>query len=202
MWHTVHTMLKKEYWKNFDTKPTIVLLQGDITAEKTDAIVNTTTRNFEMAGGVDKAISQAAGPEMKAACARYGSMEPSQVIITEGYNLNAQYIIHTVGPVYGKENGLEAELLAACYKNCLWMADQYNLETIAFPVISTGIYGYPIEEAARIMARSIGGYFFDPAHESSVMREIHCVVFTEDKYYVLEKIFEELFRVFPRIAAP
>lgn len=146
-----------------------------------------------MAGGVDKAITRAAGPDMKLACAQYGSMEPSQVIITEGYNLEVPYIIHTVGPVYGKENGREEELLAACYKNCLWMADKYNLETISFPVISTGIYGYPIEEAARIMARSIGGYFFDPAHETSLITEIHCIVFTEDKYYVLEGIFDELF---------
>lgn len=186
-------MLKKEFWKNFENKPTIVLLQGDITAEKTDAIVNTTTRNFEMAGGVDKAITRAAGPGMKEACAQYGSMEPSQVIITEGFNLDAPYIIHTVGPVYGKENGLEEDLLAACYKNCLWMADKYNLGSISFPVISTGIYGYPIEEAARIMARSIGGYFFDPEHASTLLTEIHCIVFTEDKYYVLEKIFDELF---------
>ncbi|NCN51222.1 MAG: hypothetical protein GW762_00205 [Candidatus Pacebacteria bacterium] len=186
-------MLKKEFWKNFKNKPTIQLLQGDITAEKTDGIVNTTTRNFEMAGGVDKAITRAAGPGMKEACAQYGSMEPSQVIITEGFNLEAPYIIHTVGPVYGKENGHESELLAACYKNCLWMADQYNLESISFPVISTGIYGYPVDEAARVMAHSIGGYFFDPAHMNSLIKEIHCVVFTEEKYYILETIFDELF---------
>ncbi|MCA9369193.1 MAG: macro domain-containing protein [Pseudomonadales bacterium] len=186
-------MQKKEFWKQFENQPTIVLIQGDITQEDTDAIVNTTTRTFEMAGGVDKAITEAAGPGMKEACAQYGSMEPSQVIITEGFNLNASYIIHTVGPVYGKEGGKEADLLAACYKNCLWMADRYNIRTISFPVISTGIYGYPMDEAAKVMARSIGGYFFDPENMNSAIEEIHCVVFTEDKYKIVDEVFEELF---------
>ena len=186
-------MLKKEYWKKSKTQPTVTLLQGDITQEKTDAIVNTTTRNFEMAGGVDKAITKAAGPGMKEACGQYGSMEPSQVIITEGFNLSVPYIIHTVGPIYGKEAGAEEELLAACYKNCLWMADQYNLKSISFPVISTGIYGYPMEEAAIIMARSLGGYFFDPANIGTQIKDIHCVVFTEDKYHIVEAQFEEIF---------
>lgn len=186
-------MLKKEFWRDLENKPLVVLLQGDITAEQTDAVVNTTTRNFEMAGGVDKAITRAAGPGMKEACAQYGSMEPSQVIITEAFNLKTQYIIHTVGPVYGKENGAEADLLAACYKNCLWMADQYQLQSISFPVISTGIYGYPMDEASRIMARGIGGYFFDPANMNSTINEIHCVVYTEDKYKIVEAAFEELF---------
>ncbi len=186
-------MLKKEYWKKSKTQPTVTLLQGDITQEKTNAIVNTTTRNFEMAGGVDKAITRAAGPGMKAACSQYGSMEPSQVIITEGFDLEVPYIIHTVGPIYGQENGAEAELLAACYKNCLWMADQYNLESITFPVIATGIHGYPIEEAATIMARSLGGYFFDPANMETKIKDIHCIVFTEDKYSIVEEQFEAIF---------
>ena len=169
-------MLKKEYWKQFKDQPTIVLVQGDITQEETDVIVNTTTSTFQMAGGVDKTITVAAGPGMKEACAQYSHMEPSQVIITEGFDLKAPYIIHTVGPMYGKEEGMEAELLAACYKNCLWMADQYQLTSISFPVIATGIYGYPLEDAARIMARSIGGYFFDPEHMGS-KRGILCSIY-------------------------
>lgn len=186
-------MHKREYWKNFASQPTIILLEGDITKQETDVIVNATTKDFELTGGVDKAITQAAGPLVKEECHKYGVIQTSQVIITPGYELAAKYIIHTVGPVYGKENGQETELLTACYRNCLWLADRYAVTSISFPAISTGIFGYPFAEAVRIMARSIGSYFFDPANLQSCIREVYCVFYTEEKFLAAEKEFEAIF---------
>lgn len=186
-------MHKKEYWKHLGNLPLVVLLEGDITKQTTDAIVNATTKNFEMAGGVDTAITTAAGPEMKEECKQYGGLETAQVIITKGYNLAAPYIIHTVGPVYGQENGQEAELLSACYRNCLWLADQYQLTSITFPCISTGISRYPVDQASQIMARAIGGYFFNPQFAGSTLREIRCIFYTADKCEMAEPIFDEIY---------
>ncbi len=186
-------MHKKEYWKHFGTLPLVVLLEGDITQQHTDAIVNATTKNFEMAGGVDTAITQAAGPGMKEECKQYGGLETAQVIITKGYNLPAPYIIHTVGPVFGKADGQETQLLTACYRNCLWLADQYQLTSITFPCISTGISGYPVDKASQVMARAIGGYFFDPQFAGSTIKEVRCIFYTAEKCAIAEPIFDETY---------
>jgi O-acetyl-ADP-ribose deacetylase len=98
-----------------------------------------------------------------------------------------------VGPVYGKENGREAEQLAACYRNSLWLADQYQLTSISFPAISTGIFGYPLNEAVRVMARSIGSYFFDPKNLGTKIQEVDCVFYTEEKFAVAVTEFDAIF---------
>ncbi len=105
--------------------------------------------------GVDGAIHAAAGQELLSECKKLGGCKTGEAKITKGYKLSANYVIHTVGPVYGQENGNEAKLLANCYKNCLELARENNIRSIAFPAISTGAYGYPKEEAAKIAVKTV-----------------------------------------------
>lgn len=136
---------------------TITLVQGDITRERVDAIVNAANPSLLGGGGVDGAIHRAAGPELLAACR---ALPPTQrpcptgrAVITPGFRLPARFVIHTVGPVWRGGGRGEAELLADCYRNSLRLAVEHGLRTVAFPAISTGVYGYPLEEAAEVVFR-------------------------------------------------
>lgn len=132
---------------------------GDITREEVDAIVNAANSGLMGGGGVDGAIHRAGGPEILAACReirakRYPEGLPTgEAVITPAGRLPAKHVIHTVGPVYGRHGGAEAQLLASCYERSLTLAAEHSLRTIAFPAISTGIYGYPREEAALVVRR-------------------------------------------------
>lgn len=128
----------------------IKVVQGDITALKVDAIVNAANSTLLGGGGVDGAIHRAAGPELKSYCAKLGGCPTGQAKITPGFKLPAKYVIHTVGPVWHGGKSQEATLLANCYRNSLELALKNGVKTIAFPSISTGAYGYPKEEAAKI----------------------------------------------------
>ncbi|MDQ2658793.1 MAG: O-acetyl-ADP-ribose deacetylase [Verrucomicrobiota bacterium] len=126
------------------------VVRGDITRLAVDAIVNAANRSLLGGGGVDGAIHRAAGPELLAECRTFGGCAPGEVKITAGYDLLARFVLHTVGPVWaGGERG-EADTLANCYRNSLQLAVERKLKTIAFPAISCGAFGYPIEEAAEI----------------------------------------------------
>jgi O-acetyl-ADP-ribose deacetylase (regulator of RNase III) len=138
---------------------------GDLTKEPTDAIVNAANASLMGGAGVDGAIHFAGGPLILAECRRIretthpDGLSTGEAVITSGGGLPAKYVIHTVGPIYGQNNGRDAELLAACYINSLDLARVHNLATVAFPAVSTGVYGYPKPEAAKVASGAIAKWF-------------------------------------------
>lgn len=142
----------------------VVVVVGDITHLDVDAIVNAANSTLLGGGGVDGAIHRAAGPAVLAACqeirkTQYPQGLPTgEAVITTGGNLPARHVIHTVGPIYGSHDGNEAQLLSACYQNSLALASRHGLSSIAFPAISTGVFGYPQPEAAQVASEIIKSY--------------------------------------------
>jgi O-acetyl-ADP-ribose deacetylase (regulator of RNase III) len=148
----------------------LAVIAGDITQQRVDAIVNAANPTLLGGGGVDGAIHRAAGPELLAECRTLGGCATGQAKITRGYKLPAKWVIHTVGPVW--QDGLhgEPELLANCYRNGFALVEKYGIKTVAFPAISTGVYGFPMERAARIAVREMTRFLeHNPSVEKAIL---------------------------------
>jgi O-acetyl-ADP-ribose deacetylase (regulator of RNase III) len=162
------------------------LVLGDITKQSVDAIVNAANTSL-LGGGVDGAIHRAAGPELLQECRRLGGCPTGEARITRGYKLPAKFVIHTVGPIWhgGKEG--EDELLRNCYENSLRLAQENGLRTIAFPSISSGAYGFPIEQAAEIAVRTV----HDALVTHASIERVVFVCFSKPDYEVYKRVLAE-----------
>jgi O-acetyl-ADP-ribose deacetylase len=158
----------------------VVVKVGDITKENVDAVVNAANGTLMGGGGVDGAIHRAGGPEIKKECEEIrrtrhpDGLPTGEAVITTAGKMPAKHVIHTVGPVYGSGGKNKAELLAACYRNSLTLAAVNGLKTIAFPAISTGIYGYPLDEAAKVSSSAIEKFL----GEEKSIQEVRLVFFS------------------------
>lgn len=165
-------------------KAKIKIIKGDITKVKVEAIVNAANKTLLGGGGVDGAIHRAAGPKLLEECERLGGCKTGEAKITKGYNLPAKYVIHTVGPIWrgGKDN--EAEKLASCYRNSLKLAIKNKIKSFAFPSISTGAYGFPIEKAAPIALREVKKFL----EENETIKKVIFVLFSEKDFQIYQKL--------------
>lgn len=161
----------------------LCIVQGDITNQSTDAIVNAANPSLMGGGGVDGAIHQAGGPailkECKEIVAKQGRLPTGKAVITTGGNLKAKYVIHTVGPIWHGGKGNEAELLASAYRESLRVATENKLSSISFPSISTGAYGYPVNEAARIALSTVVSFLKE---QVTSLKEVRFVLFDSRTY--------------------
>jgi O-acetyl-ADP-ribose deacetylase (regulator of RNase III) len=164
-------------------KTRLSMIQGDITKQATDAIVNAANSSLMGGGGVDGAIHRAGGPAILEECrqivARQGRLSTGRAVITTGGNLKARYVIHTVGPVWHRGGGNEAELLRSAYYECLKLATENELSSISFPSISTGAYGYPVDEAART---AVGTVVLFLKEQATSLKEVMFVLFDSRTY--------------------
>ena len=161
----------------------IKLVRGDITTLKVDAIVNAANTRLLGGGGVDGAIHRAAGSELLTECRALGGCPTGSARITKGYALPARYVIHTVGPVYAGGGRGEVDLLASCYRESLRLAVEHHCETVAFAAISCGVYGYPLDEAARVSLEAVGEFLA----QSERPREVTWCLFDQSAYDAYEK---------------
>ena len=167
---------------------TIECVQGDITSQDdVTAIVNAANAELRSGGGVAGAIHRAAGPGLAEEARPLAPIRPGEAVITGGHNLPNRYVIHTLGPVYGQDRP-EAELLAGCYRNALALAEENGMDSIAFPAISTGVFGYPVEEAAEIAIKTV----VEEAERLEHVRQIRFVLFAERDLEVHEKVLSEI----------
>jgi O-acetyl-ADP-ribose deacetylase (regulator of RNase III) len=166
------------------------LLDGDITKQDTEAIVNAANRSLLGGGGVDGAIHRAAGPQILQECREIGGCETGDAVITIGGNLTAKYVIHTVGPVYRDGLHREPELLQNAYRNCLELASSKGIKSISFPSISTGAYRYPMENAAGIALKVAVDYLRD----NDDIELIRFVLFGQSTLEIYEKVLKTVMR--------
>lgn len=168
----------------------IKVIQGDITTLKVDAIVNAANTTLRGGGGVDGAIHRAAGPELDIACARFHGCNTGEARITPGFRLPARYVIHTPGPVWQGGHRGEAELLRSSYYNSLTLAAQNHCETVAFPSISTGVYAYPLDQAAKVALTTIADFL----KHNQMVQTVFMVCFDAKTLSAYQNAYQELNR--------
>ena len=162
----------------------IKVVQGDITQFPAEALVNAANRSLLGGGGVDGAIHRAAGPALLAACRKLGGCETGQAKITPGFNLSAKWVIHTVGPVWRGGSYGEPELLAACHQNSLALAIAKDVKTLAFPAISCGVYGYPVEAAAQVAITST----LKVVNQANDLQQVTFVCFSDEVFNTYQQV--------------
>lgn len=169
-------------------KSTLVITEGDITNESTEAIINAANQRLIGGGGVDGAIHRAGGPSIMQECRKIGSCPTGYAVITSAGNLKAKYVIHTVGPIYREGNKIEAILLKNAYMESLKLASSRKIKSIAFPAISTGMYGYPIHEAAYIALKTTIEYL----KKNNDIKLIRFVLFNQNTYNIFNEELKRL----------
>jgi O-acetyl-ADP-ribose deacetylase (regulator of RNase III) len=168
----------------------IEVVEGDITRQAVDAIVNAANTTLLGGGGVDGAIHRAAGPELLEECRKLGGCATGQAKMTKGYRLPAKWVIHTVGPVWrGGQRG-EDELLASCYRSCFALVEEHGIRTVAFPSISTGAYGFPMDRAARIAVRETKKFL----ERNTTVEKVRLVCFGQAACQVHSQALNEVLR--------
>lgn len=178
-------MIRREY-----DGATIECVRGNIAAQGgIDAVVNAANSTLRTGGGVAGAIHRAAGPGLEAECRPLAPIRPGQAVITGGHNLPNRHVIHCLGPVYGQDEPAD-RLLASCYRNALALAERHGLGSIAFPAISTGVFGYPMEAAARVALRTV----LDEIPKLSSVKRIRFVLYAAEDEAIHTRVLEELLR--------
>ena len=166
----------------------IAVVEGDITKQRVDAIVNAANTSLLGGGGVDGAIHRAAGPELLAECRTLSGCATGQAKITQGYKLPAKWVVHTAGPVWRDGKHGEDELLANCYRSCFALIEKHEIKTVAFPSISTGAYGFPMDQAARIALRETKNFL----ERNSLVERVMLVCFGVSALKVHEAALREI----------
>jgi len=166
--------------------PVIELIQSDITKLDVDAIVNAANSTLRGGGGVDGAIHRAAGPQLLAECVQLNGCQAGEAKITKGYNLKARYVIHTVGPIWHGGSSNEKSLLASCYTKSLFLAVENNCISIAFPNISTGVYGFPKEPAVNIAIREVRSFI----SANKLISKVFFCCFDSENFLIYKRLLE------------
>uniref|UniRef100_A0A7C3YY52 O-acetyl-ADP-ribose deacetylase n=1 Tax=Desulfobacca acetoxidans TaxID=60893 RepID=A0A7C3YY52_9BACT len=164
------------------------LVEGDITQQETEALVNAANEHLRVGGGVDGAINRAGGPKIQEEARKIGHCPTGQAVITTGGNLKAKYVIHTVGPVYRDGQHGEPELLASAYRESLKLASSRGIKSLAFPSLSTGVYGYPVSDAARIALKTVKDYLA----EHTEIELVRFVLFGKPTYEAFVQAWQEI----------
>ena len=172
-----------------DIKDRIEIVEGDITKQQVDAIVNAANTSLRGGGGVDGAIHRAAGPELLEECIKIGGCPTGEARVTKGYRLPAKYVIHTVGPIWRGGTSGEDQLLASCYRNSLKAAAELGVKSIAFPSISTGAYGFPMERATEIALKEVSEFL----KKDEGIEKVVFVCFGKEAFRIYKEKFKKLF---------